>query len=67
MLACWFSSSVSRSCSELKVIGHSSWSQEEKIAKVVDATSSEGCLVLFICLPEFMLIGPQTVWDGNSI
>jgi len=30
MLACWFSSTVSKSGSELKVIGRSSWSQEEK-------------------------------------
>jgi len=37
---------LSRSSSKVKVIGHSSRSQEENVGKVVGATSSEGFLVV---------------------
>jgi len=36
---------LSRSSSKVKVIGQSSWSLEENVAKVVGATSSECFLV----------------------
>jgi len=43
---CWFYLSLSRSCSKVKVISQSSRTQEETVAKVVGATSSEGFLVV---------------------
>jgi len=43
---CWFYLTLSRSCSKVKVINQSSRTQEETVAKVVGATSSEGFLVV---------------------
>ena len=44
-LASWFVSWPRRSYSKAKVIGHSSRSQKENVAKLVCSTSSEGFLV----------------------
>ena len=42
----WFILTQSRSSSQVKVTGQSSRSHEESVAEVVDATSSEGFLVV---------------------
>ena len=41
-LASWFILTLSRSTSNVKVMGQSSMAQEENVAKMVSATSSEG-------------------------
>ena len=60
---------VCRSCSKVKIIGHSSRSQEENIAKVVGTTSSESLLVKFfinrfrvhgVVSPPIFLLSPLT-------
>jgi len=48
----WFSLTLARSSSKVKVIGQSSVSREENVAKVVGATSSE----------DFQFYGRCVLW-----